>query len=286
MEGVERERSGSTSSVKRRRELEDEESVEMDVEDSRVLLRQELEDFLMKDTNRFSKEAALYVLRRYRRLESLLIKSENKVAEISGRLAGIEQVKTSLSQKTGTYAAAVSVVARPKIGKRVIQPKPVEKTALVYPTEETMTSEDTLKTLRQCLDPREEGWQIQRVRRIQKGGVVVEAGTVKTAQKIKEVATAEKKLRCQEPSRINPKIQIFDVDRALSEEEVKKCLFKQNLEDCGFTAAEVQRDIIYAGQELGTGKRTSVTGSWSVHLRSVTNWCPEGVYMSISRPAE
>lgn len=39
----------------------------------------------------------------------------------------------------------------------------------------------------------------------------------------------------------NPLVQIYDVDRDLRGEEFLECLFRQNLEDAGFTEKEVKK---------------------------------------------
>lgn len=141
-------------------------------------------------------------------------------------------------EKPRTYADMAS--QRPKFGKRVVKPKPAEKTVLLYPVNATKEDEEeTKKLVKTIIAPKEDGWQIQAIRKVRKGGVVIEAGSVQTAQKIKEATKAQTSLKCVELSRKNPVIQIFDLDG----DELIRCLFKQNVEDAGFTGSQVKEGI-------------------------------------------
>ena len=112
-----------------------------------------------------------------------------------------------------------------------------------------------------CIRDRDEGWQIRSLRKVRKGGVAVEAGSVKTVNKIKEVASTKPNIKCVEPSRRMPMVQISDVDMELTEEELKKCLFKQNLEDAGFTERQVKDELKF---RFRTGRRSDEVCNWVV----------------------
>lgn len=102
---------------------------------------------------------------------------------------------------------------RPKIGKKVIAPRPPERTVFVYPKDEKqVNSEETKKLLKSLIMPKDDGWQMKAIRKVRKRGVVVEAGTLKTVQKLKEVTKAQQSLRCVEPNKRYPTVKIFDVD--------------------------------------------------------------------------
>ena len=119
----------------------------------------------------------------------------------------------------------------------------------------------TKKVLKELIQPKDEGWQIRAMRKVRKGGVAVETGSVKTVNKIKEVATARKTIKCVEPSRRQPMVQIFDVDMDLTEDELKKCLFKQNLEDAGISERQVREDVKF---RFRTGRRNEEVCNWVV----------------------
>lgn len=129
----------------------------------------------------------------------------------------------------------------PKIGKREVVPKPVEQVVLVYPKDEKIIDSEEIKNkIKELMKPKQERFQIKAFCKVQWDGIVIEAGTIKTAENIKEVTKTEKMLKCVEPDRMNPKVLIYDVDREIEEEELLQCLFKQNLEDAGYTEKEVK----------------------------------------------
>lgn len=138
----------------------------------------------------------------------------------------------------------VAGAPRPKVGKKKIRVHPVENTVFVYPTDDKEEdSEETKSAIKKLIAPKEDGWQVKAMRKVRRGGVVIEAGTAKTIQKIKEAVKTQANIRCVEPLRSNPKIQIFDVDVEMSGEEIKQSLFKKNLEDEGFTEQQVNEEI-------------------------------------------
>lgn len=101
-------------------------------------------------------------------------------------------------------------------------PRDAEKVVLVYQKDETkVDSEETKKAIKEVIMPKESGIQIRAIRKVQKGGVVVESGTRKGAQKIRELAGRVETLKIAAPRRILPKMIIYDVDRDLVDGEIQ-----------------------------------------------------------------
>ena len=96
---------------------------------------------------------------------------------------------------------------------------------------------------------------------MRKCGVAVEAGSSKTVARIKEVARTQPAIKCVDPSRRMPMIQLFDVDVDLDEAELKKCLYKQNLEDAGFSERQVKEEVKF---HFRTGRRSDEVCNWVV----------------------
>ena len=100
-------------------------------------------------------------------------------------------------------------------------PRDAEKVVLVYQKDETKTdSEESKKVLKEVIAPKDLGIQIRAIRKVQKGGVVVESGTRQGAQKIREIAGRVDKLKIAAPRKILPKMLIYDVDRELTDEDI------------------------------------------------------------------
>lgn len=85
-----RERRDSVSSTKRKRQaVEDKE----DGEGFRYKVIEELEEYLFTEANKISKAAALFVLRRFRKMEELLTEAELKRIETEATFRGIQMAK-------------------------------------------------------------------------------------------------------------------------------------------------------------------------------------------------
>ena len=112
---------------------------------------------------------------------------------------------------------------------------------IVYQKDETkIDSEETKKALKEVITPKDMGLQIRSLRKVQKGGVVVESGTRQGAQKIREIAGKVEKLKIAMPRKILPKMIVYDVDRELQDGDIAEFMFKQNLEEAGIKQTEME----------------------------------------------
>lgn len=126
------------------------------------------------------------------RLEDENINFTISMAKLEGRLAEREDAG-GVSKKS--FADVLSAPIR-KVGKKVVTPRPVEKTVFIYPSDSKKEdSEETKKMVKSIITPKNNGWQVKVIRKVRKGGVVIETGTEKTAQEIKEVAKTQPTLR-------------------------------------------------------------------------------------------
>ena len=146
--------------------------------------------------------------------------AENRI--LKEVLKGAEQQQQS---RPKSYSQAAGSL--PKVGKKTVVPRYVEKVVLVYQKDETkVDSEETKKVIKEIITPKESGIQIGAIRKVQKGGVVVESGTRRGAQKIRELAGKVETLKIAAPRRILPKMIIYDVDRDLADGEIQEYMYK------------------------------------------------------------
>lgn len=92
------------------------------------------------------------------------------------------------------------------------------------------TSERTKSTIKKVLAPHK-GENSEHKKR----WIVIEAGTEKLAAIIKEALQKAHDIKCVEKKLKKPRIIIYDVDEALTLEELQKSLYTQNLEETGIT---------------------------------------------------
>ena len=201
-----RDRSGSTTSQKRRRadETSDE---EMEIEQEEMpdtvdQMREALEDFLFKETSKISKNASAYILKLWRQMEKIcyekIVQRADAVAENRILKQVMKGTEKQQQLKPKSYSQAVGTL--PKVGKKTVVPRDVEKVVLVYHKDESkVDSEETKKVIKEVIKPKESGIQIRAIRKVQKGGVVVESGTRQGAQKIRELAGKVESLKIAAP---------------------------------------------------------------------------------------
>lgn len=154
----------------------------------------------------------------------------------------MDTVKKTIEKKQISYASAAKMqTALPKVGKKTIAPRDVEKVVLVYPKDEKVQdSEATRKLVKESIKPREEGIQIRAVRRVQHGGLIIESGSRASAQKIRDIASRTETLRTAAPKKILPKVLIYDLDRQLKDEEISEFICSQNLMEHGIDQRQMK----------------------------------------------
>lgn len=259
------ERSGSGSSVKRRRgQQEEQEEAEdvMDIEDTRAKLREELEDYLMWDTNRFSKESALFVLRRYRKIESILVSMELKVTRLKGQLDTYER-KMATPQEKPSYSE-ILIKNAPRVGKKRVVARDPESVVLAYPQDEEVTdSEETKKVIKETIVPKQEGIQFRAVRKITKGGLAIETGTKEAAINVREALARVPSIKCADPRRRLPRMQIFDVEQDMKMEDFHDFLYTQNLVDKGISLDDINKNVMLC---FKTGRRDLPVCNWVIEV--------------------
>lgn len=257
-----RERSDSSASTKRRRVLESE-----DEELAKSAgWREKLEAILIDDKNRISKTCAAKINSIFTAYEMDLFALKIKVSYLQGRLDERDDLMglIKFERKTETYAEKAKT-KRPMVNNRVVPVRTSDKVVILYPEDEAQKSEVTRTAVKEVLAPKKEGLQIRAMRNVNKGGVVIETGSAKSTLAIKEAAQKVKNIRCVEPRRIKPRMQVFDVERGMTESEFHSCLFKQNLEDLGVTEEEVKEGVTL---RFKTGRRDAELCNWVVEVSS------------------
>lgn len=186
------------------------------------------------ESNKISKNVVSKLRLKLRELLSISCKKGLEIANLKGRLQ--ERTQTEKIIKSVSYAEKLKNPAPAqqwiRVGRKPVQPKDVENIVLIYSKEETVVSEDTKKIVKQAIVPKEQGLKIQPLRKINKGGVLIESGNKQSAVKSREVAQKVETIKVATPRRILPKIKIFDVDRELEDAEIKEFIYAQKSGGC------------------------------------------------------
>lgn len=267
----------TTSSLpyRRRKQPVEETEDELDGAVHRVMKwRGELEALLFDDSSKIAKWAANSILGIFGKVEKQLEKFKAKSAYLKGRLDEREKLQNIISHEVETvvktvqpqqaatkpvsYAAKLKAAA-PKVGKNPIRQKS-ETTVLIYPKDKRLTdSEETKKQVKTLLAPKEGGFQVKGLRKVPRGGIAIEAGSVKSAQAIRDATNKLEKFKTVDIKKSQPRVMIYDVDKTTSDEDFLKSLYKQNLEDDGITLEEVIKDVHV---RFKTGNREKEVNNW------------------------
>lgn len=132
-----------------------------------------------------------------------------------------------------TSYASVTARSKPDSSKICIQGiqrelPPLQPTVLFYPTApEGKTSEDTRQTLEKVLDPKKDGFQPVRTRKIKGAGVLVQTSSVGGLDNLKKVIhkIEASGMKMVQPTGRLPRVVIYDVPRG--EPEADKKLFEE-----------------------------------------------------------
>lgn len=167
-------------------------------------------------------------------------------------------------QSRTDYAAVLKL---PK-GKAPLSIEPKGPAVLFYPASESIkSSEETLKELREKVQPAQRGIQVQGVRRVGNAGVVVQTATTQAAQRLREAAPPS--LRTADPKTRRPLVAIRNLSGNPAPEEVLVDLHRVNLEeDEAWPLERVRREARFAFKKgRRGGNSTTVVYEVSVSLR-------------------
>ncbi|CAF4753744.1 unnamed protein product [Pieris macdunnoughi] len=104
--------------------------------------------------------------------------------------------------------------------------KPTLHSVVVEPKSSTDTAEDTIQNIRHLLNAKEEGWQVQKIRRARDGKVVVGCRTEEERSKLKEKLGRE--MEVKDASNKNPLIKIKNLLSCNTTEDITRAIRNQN----------------------------------------------------------
>ncbi|XP_045487740.1 protein BCAP-like [Pieris rapae] len=104
--------------------------------------------------------------------------------------------------------------------------KPALHSVVVAPKNATDTAEETVQNIRHLLNAKEEGWQVQKIRKARDGKVVVGCRTEEERRKLKEKLSRE--MEVKDTSNKNPLVKITNLLTCNTTEDIARALKNQN----------------------------------------------------------
>lgn len=226
----------------------DSEGIEEQEEIETLKWKRELDVILLDENKKIAKPTGAKIAEIFQQLQAENDRLRIKIAYLQGRVderATIEKKVEEVAAKSNTYAEKLKKPVNPKVGKKVIPPKGKENLVILYPANDNGngTSARTTSAIKKVLAPQQENLKIRKIVPITRGGILIEAGTEKTAVKIREAAKKAHGIKCVDSKIKRPRLQIFDVSSQMSDEEFLNSLYTQNLNEKGITEKEMDESV-------------------------------------------
>lgn len=152
--------------------------------------------------------------------------------------AEMKSMEADASSVPGSFAAATSRGVPPikvnGVSRNPAAGRATNNTMIFYPPEvegeATMTAEQTGEGVEKLVDPRTEGWQIQRLRGVAKSGYLLQVSTAEAKGRIlanKKLKSS--RLRVVEPGRALQKVMLYDTPKDMDRRELMSTIWAQNL---------------------------------------------------------
>nr|XP_022908755.1 uncharacterized protein LOC111420084 [Onthophagus taurus] len=267
---VPRNRSASLSSATERKRKKCEMDVSLDPEkvDGTSLermraVKRDLQQFLINDPAKLSKNTRINILERF-----------NKVEELFQEMVIESQVNKRLIEDLKMKINLPAVVAAPSFARVVssrVQPETEEKNVIIIRgKEESMLNNSELVKKAVC-DEMVKGLKtvkIRNLRKIRDNGVVIETETKEDLEIIKRSGKlTEMGLKVEAPKKSGPTVIIYDVEKDVSTEELINEIAERNL---GVTAEEIKAEVRIRSRDVrreGNRDRSNIILEVSPRIR-------------------
>lgn len=188
------------------------------------------------------------IIRKITRIRQVSSQMVNQNAYLEGRLeerakmesiveTKMEAMRVEPSKKTFAEVAMI-----PKItGFKRVAPSP--KVIMINSKEEGKEPEDVKKMLKETISPGEMGINVRRVRKTARG-VMVEMESEEQVKKFEQNAELVRKgLIVERMKKKKPRVMIYDIDDDVTDDEVIKSIYEQNLVGADLTLDQFQDEF-------------------------------------------
>ena len=139
----------------------------------------------------------------------------------------------------------------------------------ITPNDTNKESKETRKDIERIVKPIQKRLKINKTRNIKNGGVLIETENeahLNIFLQSKELENAGYKI--EKPKKRGPRLILYDVNRIMTQESIKECLFEQNLE------GEIDRDTYNTCTKIlfKTGPRNGDTVHWVIETNGKIRW--------------
>ncbi|XP_063227430.1 uncharacterized protein LOC134533746 [Bacillus rossius redtenbacheri] len=195
------------------------------------------------EISKVNKSATNYMLPRIVELKGLV----DRVLLDNAKMKGIIETQQQMASRAVTAGPTYSsTLISGKIDETTEWPmlKPKKEIVFVLPEKEDQTSEGTKKDLLRIINPIKEKMQFQSIRKISRGGILIESEDKETIAKLlKDERFKKSGIRVEKPKSRGPKIIIFDVPKEYDSKNFSEDLYEQNLSEMDISKEEFIKDF-------------------------------------------
>lgn len=174
--------------------------------------------------------------------------------------------ESSVKQKSTATASFADMVK--KGSNSFIQPRTLSSVA-IYPSDNSKTSEETKNMVQKIICPEEMKLKVRGFRKVGKGGVIISTESKDDIEKVKQtVQLSTSGLTVDEPHKRKPRIIVIGIPSSMSENEVYKCIYEQNLAD---KLPCMTRDTFLSSVKLShkSGKKNTESCNYIIEVSAV-----------------
>ncbi|KAJ8722539.1 hypothetical protein PYW07_003719 [Mythimna separata] len=172
----------------------------------------------------------------------------------------LDLTKTIKDSSTASFADMVK-----KGSNDFVRPKNLNSVA-IYPNNNLKSSDETKVLVQQMIRPEQEKLHIRGVRRTKNGGVIISTETKDDAEKIKHaIQQSASGLTADEPRKRKPRIVVVGVPSSLTETEVFRYIYEQNVAE-KFPTISMESFMTLIKLSHKSGKKDSQTCNYVVEV--------------------
>ncbi|XP_067206978.1 uncharacterized protein [Linepithema humile] len=200
--------------------------------------REELEKFLFLESNKITRPAIKYVLEKWRLMEAKMIELIAKQSQMSEKIEVLKKEKMSNNNKE-TYAEITqNKYSITKKDKDVNKYKnKADRIIIIKPKEnkENVTIEEIKSKFFETIKGRKDDIRINNIRKTRDNGILIETEDREDITVIKKMDLDKAELKTETPRKVGPSIIIYDVNKDMTMDEIRKEIWNKNLKRTGLS---------------------------------------------------
>lgn len=200
--------------------------------------REELEKFLFLESNKISRPAIKYILEKWRLMETRMTELISKQSQLNEKIETLSKEKMTTKNKE-SYAEITQIKERftKKDKNRDKYKNKADRIIIIKPKDnkENTTIEEIKNKFLETIKSRRDDIRINNIRKTREKGILIETEDREDITMIKKMDLDKVELKTELPRKVGPSIIIYDVNKDMTTEEIRKDIWNKNLKRYGLS---------------------------------------------------